>query len=213
MIKLLTNRYTYGISLILAGLLFTAQNFGLIPNSGYIWAGILGVYGLLFLVVFVSERKHWWAAFPAFALLGITLIILLETVFNVEGDWTGAVFMIMLGLGFWAVYLRSPENWWAVIPGGAFFSIALVVTLEFLITEPGFIEIGGVFLLGLGLTFMILFFLPKSRGRQRWAIWPGASLLVVGGLTTAAATDLMQYIWPVFLILLGIGLIVRNLSR
>jgi hypothetical protein len=74
-------------------------------------------------------------------------------------------------------------------------------------------DTGGVFFLGLAVTFLVLFFLPESRGRQTWAIFPAAVLGVMGlgfGLLSGSTARL---IWPAVLILLGLFFIARAAMR
>jgi hypothetical protein len=132
---------------------------------------------------------------------------------TLSDDLTGAVFLGMLGFSFIAVYLRMPTHWWAIIPAGALFSIASVVTLEALVRNPGPVEIGGVLFIGMGLTFLLVFILPGAGARRGWALWPAISLLIFGGLITAAATDLLGVLWPVALILAGLLVILRGFRR
>jgi hypothetical protein len=55
-----------------------------------------------------------------------------------------ALFLAALSLAFWAVYLTRREQWWAIIPGGALATLALVAALD-TIKLP--IDTGGIFLL------------------------------------------------------------------
>jgi hypothetical protein len=68
---------------------------------------------------------------------------------------------------------------------------------------------GGVFFFGLGLTFALLAILPTPEGRLTWAIIPAIVLLVMGALITAAAAQLINYLWPVALVLGGLYLLYR----
>ena len=67
--KVLTNRYSWGLLLIAGGVLLLLQNLSIIPDSAALWAIVFAAFGLYFLLVFFSGRERWWAAFPAFGLL------------------------------------------------------------------------------------------------------------------------------------------------
>jgi len=90
----------------------------------------------------------------------------------------GVLFLAAIGLAFWVIYFTKRELWWAVIPGGAMFTLALVAGLESVFEGA---EMGGVFFLGLGLTFVLLYFVPTPQGRMKWALIPAAVLLTETG--------------------------------
>jgi hypothetical protein len=104
------------------------------------------------------------------------------------------------------IYLVNRDHWWAVIPGGVLLTLALIAGLSSVMQG---IEMGGVFLLGLGLTFALLAFLPTPEGRLTWAIIPAIVLLVTGALITAAAAELINYVWPAALVVGGLYLLYR----
>jgi hypothetical protein len=114
-----------------------------------------------------------------------------------------------IGLAFLIVFLMNTENWWALIPAGSLFSIALAIGLNQILTG---LEIGGVFLIGLGFTFGVVGFVPTPQGRMRWALIPALILIVVGFLVLIAASNLISYLWPLGLIALG-GLIIYSVIR
>jgi hypothetical protein len=114
----------------------------------------------------------------------------------------------MLSLGFWAIYLASQARWWAVIPGGTLLTLTLVTGLSE--TWPGQ-DLGWVFFLGLSATFGLLYLLPTSAGRMRWALYPSAGLLAMALLVMAALGEIANLIWPAALILVGLYLMYQNL--
>jgi hypothetical protein len=113
----------------------------------------------------------------------------------------------MIGLSFWIIYALNPENWWAIIPGGVLVTVALVVGFSSTFKEGAWL--GGVFFLGLGATFGLLWLLTPRQERPRWALIAAAALLVVGIVVTFAGSALAIYIWPAALILGGLYLILR----
>lgn len=196
-----------GILLIVMGLLFLLENLGVIRGAfALLWALLFGAGGVLFFYVFLRDHAQWWAIIPGGALIGIMLMIALDQLApNLSGDWGGAVFMACLGLAFWAVYLVAREHWWAIIPGGAMLTIALVVALS--ASGLAGIESGGAFLLGLGLTFGILALVPTREGRLKWPLIPAGVLMLLGVVLIFTAADLLSYILPLALILAGLYLV------
>jgi len=203
-------RVVGGILLIAAGVLFLLQNLGVLAVGIYLWPLLFGAGGAVFLYVFLTNRANWWAVIPGFVLLSLAAVIALDQFApQVEETWGGAIFLGGIGLAFWVVYFVKREHWWAIIPGGVLLTIALVAGLSSVLED---IEMGGVFFLGLGLTFALLSFLPTPEGRMKWALIPAAVLLVIGLLITAAATAVLNYLWPAVLILAGLYLIFRTFA-
>ncbi len=207
--KRLGVRVIGGILLIAVGILYLLQNLGILGGVlDLLWAFLFGAGGAVLLYIFLADRANWWAIIPGFVLLSLAALIALDWLAPEIGDaWGGALFLAGIGLAFWIVYLTNREYWWALIPGGVLLTLALVA--GFSSAFEG-VEIGGIFFLGLGLTFGLLAFAPTPQGRMKWALIPAAILLVMGLLLMAAATAVLEYIWPVALILTGIYVILRT---
>ena len=198
-------RILWGLLLILAGVLFLLDLTGYISIGDYQWAIILGIGGLAFLSVFISNRKQWWSLFPAFGLLIGAAILFLETTFpEIPGDVGGAIALGSIGLAFLIVFLNNIEHWWALIPAGVLLSLGAALGLSVFI--PG-LEVGGLFLLGLGITFGVIGLVPTPQGRMRWAFIPAVVLLAIGFFMVIASFNLFLYLWPLGLIAVGVLII------
>jgi hypothetical protein len=170
---------------------------GVITDGGGIfWGLIFAAGGLFFLYILVNQRENWWAAFPAFTLLGLALSSFLPD--SLDG-YGGLAFFAGISLAFWWVYFTDPERWWAIIPAGVLLTLGIISTLEELAGDQG---TGGLFFLGLGLTFILVAILPGGRGRS-WAIIPGTVLLVFGALLGTPYSGFTEYLLPAALILVG----------
>lgn len=203
------SRVVFGILLVLVGLLLLLQNLNVIPLAwDLFWAFLFVASGLAFLGVFVERPERWWPLIPGFTLLALgALIALGATAPWAARTWGGSLFLGGIGLGFWMIYLVRPANWWAIIPGGVLITLALVAGLSQAI--PGSAT-GGIFFMGLGLTFALVYLLPKPQGRQSWALIPAAVLVLMGLFTFAATSPAINYLWPLLLILAGIYLLYRS---
>ncbi len=201
-------RTVAAILLIVVGILLLLQNVGILVGVvALIWSLIFAAGGLVFLYVFLTNRVHWWALIPGFALLSIAALIALDQFLPRVGDALGGTIVLGgIGLAFWVIYFLNREHWWAVIPGGVLATLALIVGLESVFEGD---EIAGILFLGLGLTFGVLYFLPSPQGRMKWAIFPAAILLVMGLLFTVAAIGAFQYLGAVALIVAGLYLLYR----
>lgn len=190
-------RLIIGGLLVLAGLLSLLDAMGIISDGGDIfWGLVFAAGGAIFLYMLITHRENWWAAFPAFTLLGLAASSFLPDALE---DFGGLVFFAGLSLGFWWVYFTGQERWWAIIPAGVLLTLGIVSAVD---DVSGGIETGGLFFLGLGLTFILVAILPGGRARQ-WALIPGTVLLVFGALLGTSYRGLTEYLWPAVLILLG----------
>jgi hypothetical protein len=207
-VRRLESRVLWGVLLIAGGVLFLLDSLGFVAVGTILWPVLIGIASLAFLFIFATApRANWWAAIPGFILLGLTGTIALDQLAPAAtGEWGGALFLGGIALAFWAIYLVNREQWWAVIPGGVLLTLALVAGLSEVLQG---VEMGGVFFFGLGLTFALLALLPTREGRLTWAIIPAIVLLIMGALITAAAAQLINYVWPVALILGGLYLLYR----
>jgi hypothetical protein len=195
-------RIVVGSLLILAGLTTLLETTGLIPPDVDLFWGIVGgLAGAAFLYVLVSDpRANWWAAFPAMVLLGIGAAALLPESLD------GLAFLGSVSLAFWIVYLLNRQHWWAIIPGGVLLTLAVVSALS---DTLGGVDTGGVFFLGLGLTFLLVALLAHYS----WAYIPAAALILLAVALGLQFGTLMDYVWIAALFLSGLALILFALRR
>jgi hypothetical protein len=201
-------RILWGALLILGGISLLFANYGILKGLiGVFWALLFAAGGAVFLYVFLTNREHWWAIIPGFTLLGLAANIGLGALFpRVAGLLGGSVFLGAAGLSFLIVYVTGTDRWWAIIPGGVMMTLALVSGISAVFEG---LDAGGVFFLGLGLTFGVLYFVPTPQGRQKWASIPAIVLLIIGAAISIASIPLIWRLWPVALILVGLALLVR----
>jgi hypothetical protein len=203
-------RVLVGILLVAVGALLLLQTFNILRLVWeFVWTILFLAGGAAFLAVFLGREEDWWAVIPGMALLGIGALIGLS-ILGLDEVIGGALFLGALSLAFWLVYLRRRENWWSVIPGGVLLTLAVVAGLEQVVP---WIETGGLFFLGLALTFGLVYWMPTPQGRMTWALIPAVVLLVVGLIVVFATTPVLRFLWPAALILVGGYLVLRALRR
>jgi hypothetical protein len=209
MMKRDQSRVIWGLILILAGVLFFLQEFQILGSAfEYLWVILVAAGSGAFLWIYFTKRDQWWAVIPGLTLFGLTLVGLENLIQVFPGsNWTGAVFLGCIGLAFWLVYLRRQEQWWAIIPGGVLISLALVAGLD---TLTDWSDV--LFFLGMGVTFLLVGLLPNKSHNTRWAFIPGGILLALGLFLFAPLEPLINYIWPVALVGLGVYILLRNLK-
>jgi hypothetical protein len=199
-------RIVIGTLLILAGLLGFLEAFGFLRNaSDVFWGLVFLAGGGIFLFMFAGgfASGQWWAAIPGLVLAGIGVLILLPDSLNNLGR---AVFLGAIGLSFWLIYLSGRDRWWAIIPGGVLFTLAAVRALPNRLF--GGVDSGGVFFLGLALTFLLVALLANMS----WAYWPAGALGVFGVfLFFQSQIYLLSYIAAAALIGVGVLIILRSM--
>ena len=191
-------RYLIGAFLILGGLLMLLDQMGILKGAtGFLWAGILAVGAVIFLMWFFGDRSKWWAAIPGFSLAGMAIAALLPD----QMGWGGLAFLGGIGLGFWAIYFSGRERWWAIIPGGVLLTLAVTSVMS---DVYGVMDSGGIFFVGLGITFLLVALLAKMK----WAFIPAVVLLLLGFLLGTPFVGIMEYAWIGLLLAAGTILVV-----
>lgn len=210
MMKVLSSRLFWGVVLVIGGVLLLLDTFGIIKGGELFWTIVGAVAGLLFLSLFVTNHDNWWALIPGTIFLVLSLAIGLDTFLPGFGDTNldGPIILGGIALSFLLVYIAERLNWWAIIPAGVMATIAIVAVVD---SRTSGLASGGIFFLGLGITFALVAVLPASIGQMRWGWIPAGILGLMGILILLTAEDLINYIWPSALILAGILLVGRSL--
>lgn len=196
--KRIDYRILVGAVLILGGILMLLDRTGLLKGAtNFFWAGILAVGAAIFLFWFFTDRSKWWAAIPGFTLGGMAASTLLLD----RLGWGGLAFLGGIGLGFWAIYFTGPARWWAIIPGGVLLTLGVTSVMS---EAYGVVDSGGVFFVGLGITFVLVALLAKMR----WAFIPAAVLLLLGFFLGTPFVGAMEFIWIGLLLVAGAVMVV-----
>jgi len=204
-------RILIGALLIGAGVLFLLETLNVLQGAwSILWTAAFLGGCVIFFYVYFSDRQQWWALIPAMTLLGLAGTIFVETFLPGSSNVGGALFLGGIGLGFWVIYITNREFWWAIIPGGVLVTLGIVTLSEDLI---GGNSGGGVFFLGLALTFFLVALLAKPRENFWWAYIPAGVLFVLGIFLTGPLQSFFNYIWPVALIGVGVILLFRNFRK
>jgi len=205
----------WGLVLVAASLLMLLARWDALPTAALIWTAVFGVVGAGFAYAAVSDRRRWWAAIPAGALLGLALVVAWEELVGGGGNIGGALFLGMVAVGFWAVYARDRRLWWAVIPGGVVTTLALVALLSPTTTSPaGGAGVGALFFLGLALTFVLVALLPG--GPRPWGYVLAvvfAAIGLISALQAVADLPVGDYVAPAALAAIGLLVIWRTMPH
>jgi hypothetical protein len=171
---------------------------------------VLTIVALPFLVVFLYRPKeNWWALIPTWVLLSIAIMVLLLGLGLLRGGAVPLFVLSSVGLPFLVVYLLNRENWWALIPAWAMFTIGMMV---FLIDARYLndLAIPAYIMFAVAIPFFVVFL--SNRKKNRWALIPGGITGVIG-LGFFAGTDLAQYVIPAALIIVGGWVLLGSMRR
>jgi hypothetical protein len=208
------SRFGWIIFLLLAGVYLLLNNLGVIgPLGDLIWGALFAAVGLGFLIWSIVDRARWWRVIPGFILLAAGAVIVMESQKITLGNWAGAIVLFGVALAFWALLLRRGDFWWALLPAGVLTVTSLLVGLRAELSAQVWT---AALLIGLGLVFLLLYFLRLGQPDTRWAIIPAGWLLLLGLVMLVGAFNLPSLIatwWPVLLILLALALLVLAIIR
>jgi hypothetical protein len=209
------SRTLFGSLLIIAGVLLLLQRLNFIGGqwNDAVFAVLYGLGVIYFAQMYRADRSRWWPGLLAFILAGVTIGNLLEIFLPGQADnYAGSVVLFMIGLGFLLIYLSNRINWWANIPSGVMFSLTAVTLLEELSPRIGF-EAAGLLFIGLGLTFLSLYFLRVEGQQLSWAVFPAIPLIIFGLFVSFEQREAWNFIWPAVIILFGVYFLVGSLRR
>ncbi|GIV67311.1 hypothetical protein [Caldilinea sp.] len=202
----------WGALLILLGVLFLLQATGILGALGDLfWTLAFTAAGGVFLYTFLTAvQERWWAAIPGFTLLGLAATIFYGRFGPpMLAGVSGALFLGSIGLGFLAVFITNPRQWWAIIPGGVLVSLAGVAALDAM--RIGVLNPASVLFVGLGATFGVLGLMSGYLNQNlRWAYIPAAILLLMGLVVVTPFVGALAWVWPLALIVVGAYLILRR---
>lgn len=152
------------------------------------------------------------------------LFIALLLLLNNLGLLTGNAFLLILGLGFLAVYFllggrRRYGNIGLLIPGAILISIWAAITISQRVAL-GPLD-GAIFLFLIGLAFLAVFFLhtisfkEMSHGDRFWPLYPTAGLFFIGAITYLSQLQereisfsrYLNYLWILVFLVIGLKLI------
>lgn len=195
-------RLAGGILLIAAGIFLLLERAGVIGSIlPYVWVALFAASGVVFLLVYATNRQHWWALIPGFTLIGLsatsgTAVFMPDLI----GDFGGTLFLGGIALSFWLIFALHREHWWAGIPAGVLTTIAVVAGIG---QDAVGLDTGAIFFIGMGLTFLLIYVVPPQSGRRLWPLITATILLSIGVIILTPYVEALNYLGPAALILGG----------
>jgi hypothetical protein len=196
-----------GIAMIVSGALLIAVNFGIVPASPFVLARVLGILsmvaGLVFL--FFTGAGGWlmWFLIPAGVLFTIGVVTLVLGAGMFMRPTAAVLAATGFGVTFLSVFLTRRNQWWALIPAGAFLGTALWAFVGSRFPVIGWHPVPVV--LGVGLSFFAIYLSAIQKRRMRWCLLAG-SLVVAAALVYLLALLLARWmaLWPLALVVAGL---------
>ncbi len=193
--------------MIVSGVFFLLVNFRLIPASNFVVPRVLGIIfimiGLIFL--FFSGAGRWltWFVIPAGAFLTVGIVTLVfgwNRFFSLD---SASLFSLGFGLTFLTLFSFRRGHWWVLIPSGVFIGLAVWVELGNRVPLVGWHPVAP--LLGLGISFLVIWLYSVQKTRMRWSLLVGA-LIVTASFLYLLGILLSRWsiLWPAVLLLAGL---------
>ncbi|MBL8055669.1 MAG: hypothetical protein JNK29_03170 [Anaerolineales bacterium] len=188
-----------GIALILAGLLFLAQNLNWLgPWSPQIWMYVFaGASGLFFINYVVGGVREWGWLFPATCLGGVALTLGLVQA-GVDEPILGAPVLVGVAVPFLVAFALDRQRWGVLIPAWILIAIALIVSFAERVSGE---LIGGLVLWAIALPFLVVYLRNRAHW---WALIPGLLMATLG--TLVPLEDLVGGAWIGSFVLLALAL-------
>lgn len=205
------NSLIIGFALILLGIANLFLNFRLFfVESEIIFALFFGAAGVYFFRRF--RRTQSWGAliFAAiFAFLGAAILV--NTTHLALHDFLGLLFFWELSALFFYGFVREQNQWGWLIPAGVTFTFGIMVLINMLPYRYHDLA-GGLFFLGIGLTFTLLYFIRNEKNGLDWAKIPALILVIFSGFVFLNTADawLSSLLMPLTVIVWGGYLIYRS---
>jgi hypothetical protein len=134
---------------------------------------------------FMDRRRNWWALIPGGVMLFLALTTLL--VDTVGGEWVGAMFLLLVGLVFLAVYFNNRTYTWALLVAYIFGVLSIAPMLASFGDVAAYF--GTVFLLAVALPFYVVYFRSVENW---WAIIPAGIMTVLAVLATLGIAGVLN---------------------
>jgi hypothetical protein len=206
-------RRAVAIILIATGVLVLLQNTGIADGeTGQVVSTVvLAAVGIFFTALYFPDRRQWFWVALGLVLFSFALSNIVYFVPALDEFYRQVIIIGGVGISFLSIYLHNRMQWWAMFPAGLLISISASQLAENLLPSP---EPSGILVLGLGLTFMVLYVVPTPVGRLKFALLPALILFVVSAVIVLGAPyNLSDYLLPGLILIAGVVLILLTLRK
>ena len=193
--------------MVLFGALMLVQEY--IELDEWVWVAVLVISGIGVLGVYSVAREETWMLIVSYTLLAIGTMIALVTLDILQDSIIATFVLTTIAIPFIYGYFHTGRtNWGLLIPAYVLIAVGVMVPLiesETLTdtTIPAYITFA------VALPFFVVFLRDT---KQRWGLIVGGILSLVS-FSLLIASDLFEYVLPAALILVGGGILVRQVTR
>lgn len=165
-----------GILLVVFGALSLLGNLFGDMLSAVAWIGALAAGGVIFAVLYATNRDEWWPLIPSYVLFAVAGLIALITTGILRDTLIPAYVLFSIALPFLVVASRGRDNWWALIPAYVMSAIAVMLLLiGWRILNDLLIPAYVMFAIAVPFLFVFL-----RNPRNWWALIPGGIMAIIG---------------------------------
>jgi len=198
--------------LVLGGLLIVFGVMALLETvtdlGAWVWVAVLTIGGLLVYGVYATDRAEKWLLIISYAMLAVAGLVTLLTLGVLDDPYVATYVLLAIALPFLAAFLLDRTRWGLLIPFYVLLAVGAMVTL----LELGVLDdllVVSYILFAVAIPFFVVYARDTSKW---WALIPGGITAIVGAsflIAEAAA----QYVGAFVLIVAGIWVLVRQLTR
>jgi len=193
--------------MVLFGALLLIQEF--VELGEWVWVAMLIVSGLAVYAVYAVTRTEAWMLIVSYVLLAIGIMIALVTLDVLQDSIIATFVLTVIAIPFIYGYFRTGrENWGLLIPAYVLVAVGVMVPL----IESGTLSgttIPAYIMFVVALPFFVVY---VRDNKQRWGLLVGGILSLVS-ISLLIAADLFEYVVPAVLILVGGGILVRQITQ
>jgi hypothetical protein len=176
--------------------------------GAWVWVAVLTIGGLAVYGVYATDREEKWLLIISYAMLAVAGLVALLTLGVLDDPYVATYVLLAIAIPFLAAFLFDRTRWGLLIP----FYVLLAVGVMVPLIELGVLDdllVVSYILFAVAIPFFVVFARDTSKW---WALIPGGITAIVGAsflIAEAAA----QYVGAFVLILAGIWVLVRQLTR
>jgi hypothetical protein len=201
-------RRAFALILIATGVLVLLQTTGVVTGDigQVISLVLLAALGIFFTTLYFPARRQWFWVALGLGCFSFALGNAVTFIQALDESYRQVVVLVGLGISILSIYLHNRMNWWAMFPAGLLISLGANQWVEQ--SYPDFAS-GGVLVIGLGLSFLVLYLVPTPVGRLKFALLPAVILLAIGAaIVIGQPYNISDYLLPGLILLAGVALIV-----
>ncbi len=176
--------------------------------SAWIWVAVLVVGGLAVYAIYATDRTEKWLLIISYAMLAVAVLVTLLTLEVLADPYVATYVLLVIAFPFLFAFLRNRTRWGYLIPAYVLLAVGVFVPLTDLGVLDDNLTVTYV-LFAVAIPFYVVFI---RNTKNWWALIPAGILSVIGlGFLIAEAS--VEYIFAVALIVGGILILVRQLTR